>query len=394
MKTLSLTNLDRITELDFNRASNVNAVGGRLSISKFKNLEVLKAAYNDLTKITFSTSNNVTVKELDLSNNLLTTISNVDSLIGLETADLSNNSLSVSDVDHVLTALDTNGKTNGTVKLEGANALPTLGKYNTELLSLENKGWTVSINGGIDTGFTAAEGYVSGNTHSHPNWEGGTTYAGAWQNDPINGRITASSDWLKVRTSDPIRSQVGDTINVSVTFDYGDEDTQLTADQTPQVMERTLLIALADVGAFSSSESNLLNGTNLALMTKFEKRFHESTSYMRLYQKFNTANGSLAEVVGNNSNWQPLAAAVGDKFTLTYQIQLGATKETSTVNITMTNDVDNNFLTGSYDLSNYADMYDAFVSSTSNVKLHFQAGEFADNSIEEINIYSVTARVN
>jgi len=84
VKTLSLTNLDRITELDFNRASNVNAVGGRLSISKFKNLEVLKAAYNDLTKITFSTSNNVTVKELDLSNNLLTTISNVDSLIGLK----------------------------------------------------------------------------------------------------------------------------------------------------------------------------------------------------------------------------------------------------------------------------------------------------------------------
>jgi Leucine-rich repeat (LRR) protein len=394
MKALSLTNLDRITELDFNRTDDVGAVGGLLSISKLNNLQILKAQNNKLDNVFFSAGNNTEIEELHLSNNLIRSLTNFETINSLEYVDLSYNSLSISDVDTVLTTLDTSGKTNGTVKLEGANALPTLGKYNTELLSLEGKGWTVSINGGIDARFTANEGYAVANTYSHPNWEGGLQGSAAWQNDPINGRITASSDWLKVRTSDSIRSQVGDTINVSVTFDYGDEDTQHTADQIPRSMERTLLIALADVGAFSSSESNLLNGTNLALMTKFEKRFNESTSYMRLYQKFDTDNGSLTEVIGNNSNWQPLAAAVGDKFTLTYQIQLGATKETSTVNVTITNDVDGNSLTGSYNLSNYADMYAAFVSSTSNVKLHFQAGEFADNSIEEINIYSATARVN
>ena len=398
MKTLSLTNLDRITKLDFNLSSNTNAVGGRLSISKFKNLEVLSATYNDLTKFTFSTSNNVTLKELDLSNNLLTTISDIGSLVNLETLDLSNNNLPVSVIDSILAALDASGITNGTVELGGTNAKPTLGNDNTSLVSLrDDKNWGVTISdNGFDIGFTAAEGYVSGNTHSHTDWEGETTYAGAWQNDPTNGRITASSDWIMIRTSDSIRSQVGSTINVSVTFDFGDDDDELIADETGAKGERTLLIALVDKGAFSSGESNVLNGTNIALMTKFIKKWNETHSRIRLYQKYNTNDGANVEIVDPSTAvpFQLLQSAASDTFTLTLQIQLGASKDTSTVTATMTNDDDGNSMTGSYDLSGYANMYNAFVSSTSNVKLHFQAGEFADNSIEEINIYSATVRVN
>ena len=422
MKTLSLTNLDRITKLDFNLSSNTNAVGGRLSISKFKNLEVLKATYNDLTKFTFSTSNNVTLKELDLSNNLLTTISDIKSLVNLETLDLSNNllttisdigslvnletldlsnnNLPVSVIDSILASLDASGITNGTVELGGTNAKPTLGNDNTSLVSLrDDKNWGVTISdNGFDIGFTAAEGYVSGNTHSHTDWEGETTYAGAWQNDPTNGRITASSPWIMIRTSDSIRSQVGSTINVSVTFDFGDDDDELTADEVNPKAERTLLIALADKGAFSpgTSDSNVLDGTNMALMTKFIKKWNETYSRIRLYQKYNTNDGASVEIVDPSTSvpFQLLQSAASKTFTLTLQIQLGASKDTSAVTATMTNDDDGNSMTGSYDLSGYADMYNALVSSTSNVKLHFQAGEFADNSIEEINIYSATVRVN
>ena len=164
MKTLSLTNLDRITKLDFNLSSNTNAVGGRLSISKFKNLEVLSATYNDLTKFTFSTSNNVTLKELDLSNNLLTTISDIGSLVNLERLDLSNNNLltTISGIeslvnletldlsDNLLTTISDIGSIVNLETLDLSNNLLTtvsgIGSLvNLETLDLSNNNLPVSV---------------------------------------------------------------------------------------------------------------------------------------------------------------------------------------------------------------------------------------------------------
>ena len=482
MKTLSLTNLDRITELDFDRTSSANAVGGTLSLTKLKNLIKLKASYNDLSKVSFSTTDNTTVEELNISNNAITALTNIGSLNGLtslnvsnnqiasvpnignltgltlldisnnqfttissnigsltnvetlnlssnqfttvpvisaltslktlnlsnnsltvtptgvfdhianftslETLNLSNNDLSQSEVDSALSILDTDGLNSGTINLGGTNSLPSLGNYNAEKLSLETKGWTVTINGGIDSSFTTAEGYSNGPTSNHPDWEGSTH----WQTDIANNKITVSSPYKNIRTSNRIQSRVGSTINVSANFDYGNN--ALTADTNQPVAERSLLIALVDIGAFSQGESHVLDQPNLALMTKFQTKYNDSTPRMKLYQKFDRDAESLSEIIGNNPNWQPLAAATGNKFTLTVEIQIGASKEASTVTVTITNDDDLNSLTGTYNLSDYADMYSSLVSSTSNVKLHIQSGELIDNNIDKINVYSTSARVN
>ena len=414
MKTLSLTNLDRITELDFNRVSNVNAVGGRLSIAKFENLEVLKAAYNDLTKVTFSTSNNVTVKELDLSNNLLATIPNIGSLTGLETldlsnnllgsmgiisnltnletVDLSNNSLSRSAVNHVLTTLDTSGKNNGTIQIGGPNALPTLGNYNTEKLSLENKGWTVGINGGIDTSFTAAEGYSTGATALHPDWEGTNFESGDWQNDPTNGKISTTVSNKNIRTVNPMRAQVGDNITVSMIFDYGIN--VLNIDTVSPGQERTLMVSLTDVESFSQYTGTVLARPHLSFMTKFSSNGNNpaNPAYVRLLQKTGIA-GNASQIVGSY-NAISLSDATADQFTLTLQFTIGADAASTSVTATLKSNVHFSQTTSGTINGIASDIYSSLISSTSNVKLSIQSGEMTDTNIGEINVYSVIARVN
>lgn len=264
MKTLSLTNLDRITELDLNRSSSTNAVGGRLSISKFINLQVLKAAYNDLTEITFSQSDNTTVTELDLSNNLLTEISNVDSLTGLETVNLSNNTLPTSDIDSVLTNLVLQNKDNGTVLLGGTNALPTLGNYNTAKTTLVNRGWTVEIPGGIDTEFSSTHGYTSTNeaVREHPDWEGRPKETGTpeqWEMDGANNKITCEARFKNIRTRNPIMTKVGSLIRWEVEFDFGPNTLQI--DETEHEV-----ITIANTGSFSVgdtvTQTNVTNGVS------------------------------------------------------------------------------------------------------------------------------------
>ena len=242
MKTLSLTNLDRITKLDFNKTSSVGSVGGSLSITKFKNLEVLKAAYNDLSTIAFSTANSGTVKELDLSNNLLTSVSNLGSLTSLETLDLSNNSLPLSEVDSILTALDTSGLSNSTVQLGGTNTLPTLGNYNTEKLSLESKGWTVGIAGGIDTSFNSSEGYLAYDGQAlstHPDWEGrpeSADFPNQWKIDATNNTITCNNDrsvgisMRNIRNVHPIKVKVGSKVRILADVDFGAGQSLSTVD--------------------------------------------------------------------------------------------------------------------------------------------------------------------
>ena len=105
MKTLSLTSLNRITKLDFDKSSYANAVGGILSATKLKNIQELKAKNNNLTKVRYSTLNNTKLNSVDLSNN----------------------ELSTGELDTTLETLDTIGLSNGTLELGGTNALPTFG---------------------------------------------------------------------------------------------------------------------------------------------------------------------------------------------------------------------------------------------------------------------------
>ncbi len=242
MRTLSLTNLDRITKLDFNRSSHTNAVGGILSVTKFKNIESLKAAYNNLAKVRYSIANNTKLVELDLSNNELSTI----------------------EIDNTLETLDTIGLSNGTVKLGGTNALPTLGRYNPALRNLvDNKGWNVEITGGIDTQFTSTHGYTSTDetVQTHPDWEGRPSVVGTpeqWVMDGTNNKIFCDARFKNIRTSNPIISKVGSLIRWEVEFDFGSNT--LTLDET----EREVL-TIANTGSFSVgdtvTQTNVTNGT-------------------------------------------------------------------------------------------------------------------------------------
>ena len=242
MKTLSLTSLNRITKLDFDRPSHTGAVGGILSATKLKNIQELKAKNNNLTKVRFSTLNNTK----------------------LDSVDLSNNELSTAEVDTILETLDTIGLSNGTVKLGGTNALPTLGSYNPALRNLvDNKGWNAEITGGIDTQFDTSHGYTSTNetVQTHPDWEGRPAQIGTpeqWVMDGANNKICLTNARFKnIRTSNPIISRVGSLIRWEVEFDFGSNT--LTLDET----EREIL-TIANQGSFSVgdtvTQTNVTNG--------------------------------------------------------------------------------------------------------------------------------------
>ena len=213
MKTLSLTSLNRITKLDFDKSSYANAVGGILSATKLKNIQELKAKNNNLTKVRYSTLNNTKLNSVDLSNN----------------------ELSTGELDTTLETLDTIGLSNGTLELGGTNALPTFGNYNSAKVRLVNKGWTVGIPGGIDTKFDSAHGYTSTNQEvkHHPDWEGRSAAAPhpkQWVMDGTNNKITCDGRFKNIRTANPIISKVGSLIKWAVEFDFGSNT--LTLDQT------------------------------------------------------------------------------------------------------------------------------------------------------------------
>lgn len=401
MKALSLTNLDRITELDFNRTSNVGAVGGLLSISKLQNLKILKAENNKLDNVFFSAGNNTDVEELHLSNNLIRSLTNFQTFTRLKYVDFSENSLSLSDVDTVLTTLDSSGITDGTVKLEGTNALPTFGKHNTAKLSLENKNWSVTVNGGIDARFTAAQGYEADssttNTSDHPDWEGGSGLT-HWKNDLPNSVMTCSSSFKSIRSTDIIEARVGDTINVSVTYDYGTNILTTDTDPNPNINQRSFAVSLIDIGAFPQSSENITNHDHVSFMAKFLPfSYQNSTAYVKLFQG-NPTTGEPDFQIGN-STAIPLAAVndgtTGDTFTLEFSITVGADAASTIVTASLTNDTDGFSVSGngSLNTTGLAGFYSSLVSSTSKIKVNMQTGKLADLNIGEINVHSVTARV-
>ena len=84
---------------------------------------------------------------LNLEANSLTTVTIPNTLTALTNLFLGSNALTLASVDAVLLNLDTAGALNGMVDLSGGtNDSPTGGATNANKLSLEGKGWTVTIN--------------------------------------------------------------------------------------------------------------------------------------------------------------------------------------------------------------------------------------------------------
>ena len=392
MKTLSLTNLDRITKLDFNKTSSVGSVGGSLSITKFKNLEVLKAAYNDLSTIAFSTANSGTVKELDLSNNLLTSVSNLGSLTSLETLDLSNNSLPLSEVDSILTALDTSGLSNSTVQLGGTNTLPTLGNYNTEKLSLESKGWTVGIAGGIDTSFNSSEGYLAYDGQAlstHPDWEGrpeSADFPKQWKIDATNNTITCNNDrsvgisMRNIRNVHPIKVKVGSKVRLLADIDFGAGPFTLDG-------VRTFMLSLSDMGTFPLDNEYVLTHPNESFMITFRPNGPGGTNSARLFRRI---PGQNSVVIGNLN----LSTIANDTIRLQLDFDIGASAAETTITVlykNLTNNppitaVNNAVITGVN-----APIYAALINSNNNIKINIQAGELDDTGIGTITVHKAQA---
>jgi len=109
-------------------------------------LATLDLRLNSLTTVTIP--NTLTALfYLDLQSNSLTTVTIPDTLTALTLLDLRENALNIASVDAVLLNLDTAGALNGMINLSGGtNASPTGGATNVNKLSLEGKGWTVTIN--------------------------------------------------------------------------------------------------------------------------------------------------------------------------------------------------------------------------------------------------------
>ena len=84
MKTLSLTNLSRITKLDFSKASNVGSVGGRISLNKLDNIVEFKARKNGIIQLTCSDVN-TKLFEIDVTDNAITDMPNIAALPVLNT---------------------------------------------------------------------------------------------------------------------------------------------------------------------------------------------------------------------------------------------------------------------------------------------------------------------
>ena len=109
-------------------------------------LEYLNLHSNSLTTVTIPDTLTA-LATLNLAFNSLTTVTIPDTLTALTYLDLGVNALTLASVDAVLLNLDTAGALNGKVYLNGGtNASPTGGATNVNKLSLEGKGWTVTIN--------------------------------------------------------------------------------------------------------------------------------------------------------------------------------------------------------------------------------------------------------
>ena len=193
MPSISLTNPANITELEFTSISTQKLGGTIQSLSLFVNLEDLQMTNHELIGSIPDLSNNTALTNLFFSNNQLTgsipslsgltqlkgfycfqnqLTGSIPSLSGLTQLEDFNcygnqltgfdggsvsitlgffkaqdNQLTQSAVDAILAAFVAANKTTGTrvLNLGGTNALPTGGESNPDVVTLRDRGWSVTI---------------------------------------------------------------------------------------------------------------------------------------------------------------------------------------------------------------------------------------------------------
>lgn len=132
LSAIGITDEEVITSIDLS-----SMTSGGIGITGCTSLTTL-----DISAYAFGFGSSLTVAGCTSLTTLV-----LNSSIDLTTFALSGNALDLTSVDGILATIDGAGQINGTLDLSGGtNASPTGGAANVNKVSLEGKGWTVTIN--------------------------------------------------------------------------------------------------------------------------------------------------------------------------------------------------------------------------------------------------------
>ena len=306
---------------------------------------------------------------------------------------IQNNELNAATLNTLLTSLVDKGALNGTINLSGTNSLPISGNYNPSKLTLESRGWTVEIPGGIDTSFSTSQNYTSiGEAlEQHPDWEGrpeSTSYPDQWTMDGANSKITCDNKldgkMRNIRNVRPIKAKVGSKVRISADFDYGPGP--YTTDNT-----RTFMLSLADMGPYPLNNEWVLNYPNESFLVNF--RQIGGVNVARLFRR--KGQGISSDYIGDLN----LSSITGDTLRLQIDFDPGASAAVSTMTVSYENLTDSTGMTKNGTPANnqvitgmLSDFYTSLVSSSSQMKINIQAGELEDTGIGTVTVHNALAK--
>ncbi len=384
---------------------NGNSFTGSLPIDTFSNrpnLITFKAGENNLTGRIPILDFNVGLINFEVDNNAFSgwasssvTGNTWPSSLPNQVIKMQNNELNRATLNTLLTTLVDKGALNGTINLSGTNSLPISGNYNPSKLTLESRGWTVEIPGGIDTTFSTSQNYTSiGEAlEKHPDWEGRPESAGKpdqWAMDGANSKITCKNvqdlpggqqTMRNIRNVHPIVAKVGSKVRISADFDYGPGP--FTTDFT-----RTFMLSLADMGSYPLNDEFVLNYPNESFLINF-RNISGIGDVARLYRRKGVGVSSdyigdldLSSIDGNilrlQIDFEPGASAAVSTMTISYENLTDSTGMTK-------NGVPANpqVITGFLDVeaTRGGKFYTSLISPSSEMKINIQAGELEDTSI-------------
>ena len=245
----------------------------------------------------------------------------------------------------------------------------------------------VKIAEGVDTSFTAAEGYSTtpnDYTSSHPDWEGRPftdsspqEFPDQWFNDPANGRISCSGLFKNIRTAKPLNARVGDIVKASVDFDFGN-----TANQADD--ERTFMLSLSDIGSYLDADEGVLNHSDLSFFIKFTENnngFAQAKLMLRVEGAADTYVGALG-----------LNAAQNNIIRLELELDVKSSAATTTVKVSYENVTDSVSMANNPVTITGVDsvFYNSLIDSEPKIRMNLQAGELTDTLIGTMNVYDAS----
>jgi len=227
---------------------------------------------------------------------------------------------------------------------------------------------------GIETSFAASEGYSSGFAADSSFFEGSTT-PGNWQIDPVAEKMTLSSDFRNIRTTDIVVAQPSHVVLSKAQFDFGTGT--LTTDE-----ERLFMFSLVSMPEYDESapdsEKFTLNNPNISFTAKFVN--DGGTNKLQLFDQ-SRANTVLDEML--------LADVDGDLLEAEIKVNVRDSAATTEVVVTLRS------ITDGTDISHTqtgvpSDFYTALTSS--GVKTSYQGGKLSDGGINTLSIHNVFFR--